>query len=163
MRGSAMANTMAVSRRDLMKVGGVLIVSLSLPVFSKAAEAAAGTVAESWPETMPPDAVDSYLAISADGRVTAFNGHVDLGTGVRTAIGQIVAEELDVPLEAVTVILGDTDKTPDQGPTIASNTIQVTAIPLRRAAAEARHFLVARAADQLGLPVSDLTIDSGVI
>ena len=49
-----------------------------------------------------------FLRLGADGAVTAFNGHVDLGTGVRTALTQIVAEELDVPLERVTMVLGDT-------------------------------------------------------
>ena len=59
------------------------------------------------------------LADEGDGRLTAtaLAGHVDLGTGIRTAYGQIVAEELDLPLDAVQVILGDTGRTPNQGPT----------------------------------------------
>jgi nicotinate dehydrogenase subunit B len=109
------------------------------------------------------EAVEIFVIVAADGHVTAFNGHVDLGTGIGTALGQIVAEELDVPFDRVTVVLGDTARTPDQGPTIASETIQITAKPLRQASATARQALLARAADRLGLPVSDLRIENGVV
>jgi nicotinate dehydrogenase subunit B len=108
-------------------------------------------------------AFETFLKITADGSVTAFNGHVDLGTGIRTALGQIVAEELDVSFARVVVVLGDTTQTPNQGATIASETIQVTAVPLRMAAAQARHFLAARAASRLELPVEELTIEDGLI
>jgi nicotinate dehydrogenase subunit B len=106
---------------------------------------------------------ETFIKISADGTVTAFNGHVDLGTGIRTALGQIVAEELDVSFARVVVVLGDTSRVPNQGATIASETIQITAVPLRKAAAQARHFLLARAAERLELPASDLTIEDGLI
>ena len=99
---------------------------------------------------------ETFIRITADGTVTAFNGHVDLGTGIRTALGQIVAEELDVSFARVVVVLGDTSLVPNQGATIASETIQVTAVPLRKAAAQARQFLIARAAERLELPSEDL-------
>ncbi|WP_229171838.1 xanthine dehydrogenase family protein molybdopterin-binding subunit, partial [Bradyrhizobium altum] len=108
-------------------------------------------------------AFETFVTITADGSVSAYNGHVDLGTGIRTALGQIVAEELDVSFARVVVILGDTAVVPNQGATIASETIQITAIPLRRAAAQARHFLLARAAERLELPAGDLTIEDGLI
>lgn len=72
--------------------------------------------------------------------VYAFNGHVDLGTGIRTSLAQIVAEELDLSLDQVKMVLGDTERAPNQGATIASATVQISAIPLRNAAAEARRF-----------------------
>ncbi len=106
---------------------------------------------------------ETFIKITADGSVTAFNGHVDLGTGIRTALGQIVAEELDVSFARVIVVLGDTALVPNQGATIASETIQITAVPLRKAAAQARHFLVARAAERLELAVEDLVIEDGLI
>src|SRR6202022_3926984 len=106
---------------------------------------------------------ETFIKLTADGSVTAFNGHVDLGTGIRTALGQIVAEELDVSFARVLVVLGDTSQVPNQGATIASETIQITAIPLRNAAAQARQFLVSRAAERLGLPVEDLGIEDGLI
>ena len=113
----------------------------------------------------PVEAVkfETFVKISADGSVTAYNGHVDLGTGIRTALGQIVAEELDVSFARVVVVLGDTSLVPNQGATIASETIQITAVPLRKAAAQARQFLVARAAERLELPVGDLIIEDGLI
>ncbi|GEO86637.1 MULTISPECIES: molybdopterin cofactor-binding domain-containing protein [Alphaproteobacteria] len=104
-----------------------------------------------------------YLAFDRDGRITAFNGHVDLGTGIRTALAQIVAEELDVPFERVTMVLGTTTVAPDQGPTIASETIQVAAIPLRQAAATARRHFLEKAAALHGLDPADLMIEEGVI
>jgi len=110
-----------------------------------------------------PGAFDTFVRITADGAVTAYNGHVDLGTGIRTALGQIVAEELDVSFARVVVVLGDTALVPNQGATIASETIQITAVPLRKAAAQARHFLVARAAERLDLAVADLTIEDGLV
>src|SRR5690606_10622598 len=84
---------------------------------------------------------ETFIRLTADGAITAFNGHVDLGTGIGTALAQIVAEELDVSPERIEMVLGHTALTPDQGPTIASETIQVTAVPLRKASAQARHFL----------------------
>src|SRR2546423_6967215 len=108
-------------------------------------------------------AVETFIRITSDGSVSAYNGHVDLGTGIRTALGQIVAEELDVSFARVVVVLGDTSRVPNQGATIASETIQVTAVPLRVAAAQARHFLIARAAERLEVPVADLTIEDGLI
>ncbi len=104
-----------------------------------------------------------FIAVADNGSVTAFNGHVDLGTGIATALSQIVAEELDVPLHRVTMVLGHTGRAPNQGATIASETIQVAAIPLRRAAATARHALVARAAGLLDAAPDTLAVAEGVV
>ena len=94
------------------------------------------------PAAATPAGFETFIRITADGSVNAYNGHVDLGTGIRTALGQIVAEELDVSFARVVVVLGDTStEVPNQGATIASETIQTTAVPLRKAAAQARHFL----------------------
>src|SRR5438270_4382570 len=106
---------------------------------------------------------ETFVRITAEGLVSAYNGHVDLGTGIRTALGQIVAEELDVSFARVVVVLGDTATVPNQGATIASETIQITAVPLRKAAAQARHFLIARAAEHLELPTADLRIEDGLV
>src|SRR5258707_9574169 len=91
---------------------------------------------------------ETFIRITASGEVNAYNGHVDLGTGIRTALGQIVAEELDVSLARVLVVLGDTEVVPNQGATIASETIQITAVPLRKSAAQERPFLISRAAER---------------
>lgn len=106
---------------------------------------------------------DIFVAVLPDGRVLAFNGHVDLGTGIRTSLAQIVAEELDVDLSRVEMVLGHTEAAPNQGPTIASATIQISAVPLRKAAAQARAYLLARAASRLGADVAALTVRDGVV
>lgn len=102
-----------------------------------------------------------FVVVLDDGSAMGFNGHVDLGTGIRTSLAQIIAEELDLPLAGVSMVLGDTLWTPDQGHTTASETIQVTAVPLRRAAAQARRWLVAEAAKRLGAPPEELDVVDG--
>lgn len=109
------------------------------------------------------DTVDSYLEIDSDGNVHVFAGKVELGTGITTALQQIVAEELDVAFERVTMTLGDTAITPDQGTTAGSKTIQVAGPVLRQAAAEARLILLTRASEQLGVPADDLQVENGVV
>lgn len=107
--------------------------------------------------------IELLLVLADDGSVIGFNGHVDLGTGIATALGQIVAEELDVAFERVTIVLGHTGLAPDQGATIASETIQVAAIPLRQAAAQARAYLLSLAADTLNADLAELRIENGRI
>ena len=110
-----------------------------------------------------PSGRATFLQMDGQGVVTGFNGHVDLGTGIGTALAQIVAEELDLPLDQVRIVLGDTALTPDQGATIASETIQITAVPLRHAAAQLRHFLLGRAALRLNAPVQELQLVAGLV
>ena len=102
----------------------------------------------------PAEGLEVLLALVDEGQgvvsAVVLAGHVDLGTGIRTAYGQIVAEELDLPLGQVQVLLGDTARAPNQGPTIASTSIQLHAQPLRLAAAQARAWLVAAAAARWG-------------
>src|SRR5688572_32635944 len=95
------------------------------------------------------DWLDDWIAIEPDGTITAFSGKVELGTGVRTALAQIVAEELDVHLERVHMIMADTALTPDEGYTAGSMTIHTSGAALRHAAAEARHALLEMASERL--------------
>ena len=90
----------------------------------------------------PAEGVEILLAVWDDGSVTALHGHVDLGTGIGTALAQVVAEELDVALSDVHVVLGSTTMAPNQGPTIASTSLQMHAAPLRAGAAQARAWLL---------------------
>jgi nicotinate dehydrogenase subunit B len=109
------------------------------------------------------DAAELYIVIGAKGRVSAFNGHVDLGTGIRTSLAQIVAEELSVPFDRVEMVLGATSAAPNQGATIASETIQIAAVPLRQAAATARRHLLARVAEKTGVAIERLILDDGIV
>ncbi|CAI1887278.1 xanthine dehydrogenase family protein molybdopterin-binding subunit [Serratia proteamaculans] len=145
-----------LTRRRLLQAGGLVMVSSLLPVSLNALAGTPAAVGD-----LPLDRVGSFIGLTADGKVTAFNGHVDLGTGIRTALAQIVADEISVPFDHVTVILGDTQRTPDQGPTIASATIQVTSIPLRQAAAQVRQLLLGLAARAFALPVDRLRAENG--
>lgn len=104
-----------------------------------------------------------FLTFDTFGVAVGFNGHVDLGTGIETALSQIVAEELDLPLDRVRMILGDTSRTPNQGPTIASETIQITAVPLRHAGAQIRRELMIRGARRLNAPVREVSLENGEV
>jgi len=118
---------MHISRRSLMHSAAGLVVAFCLP---RTAEASATTVAA--------DSVDAFLAIAPDGGVTVFAGKVDLGTGARAAIRQIVAEELAVSPGRIALVEGDTALTPDQGSTGGSTGIMVGGVQIRQAAATAR-------------------------
>ena len=99
-----------------------------------------------------PDQLSSYIAINADGTVSAFFGKMDMGQGLYVSIGQMVAEELDVPFEPVTVLMADTRTSVNQGGASGSTGIQRGGKQMRAAAAEARRVLVEMAAEKLGLP-----------
>lgn len=153
-------NTLEITRRRLLQSGGVVMVS---SLFVSPLSALASTPTTSKVADIPLERVNSFIAMSADGKVTAFNGHVDLGTGVRTSLAQIVADEIGVRFEDVTMILGDTNRTPNQGPTIASSTLQVSAVPLRQAAAQVREMLTALAAKAIKLPAEQLRAEQGFV
>ncbi len=107
--------------------------------------------------------LDDWLRFEPDGTILAFSGKVELGTGVRTALAQIVAEELDVPFERVQMVMGDTARTPNEGFTAGSMTIQSSGSALRNAAAEARRALLEMASERLDATVAELEIRDGVI
>ena len=111
----------------------------------------------------PAEGVEILLAVWDDGSVTALNGHVDLGTGIGTALSQLVADELDVAMADVHMVLGSTTLAPNQGATIASASLQIHAAPLRAAAAQARAWLLARAALQLNVLAGDLQVLDGMV
>jgi nicotinate dehydrogenase subunit B len=131
----------ATSRAALRAADGVLLVSRPPPPAPAQANGQPATVPSN-----PAEGPEILIAVWDDGSVTALHGHVDLGTGIRTALAQIVAEELECEFDAVHVVLGNTALAPNQGATIASSSIQIHAEPLRRAAAQARAWLVAQAA-----------------
>jgi nicotinate dehydrogenase subunit B len=145
-----------ITRREILKSGGALVVSFSL----------AGTLDQALAQGAKPVAlteVDSFLAIDPKGMVTVYSGKVDLGTGVATALPQIVAEELDVPLTAIRLVQGDTALTPDQGTTWGSLSIQLGGMQLRNAAATARGALLDEGAKRLNAKKGDLKVVDGVI
>ncbi len=112
---------------------------------------------------LTPDQLSSFIAVNADGTVSAFFGKMDMGQGLFVAIGQMVAEELDVPFKAVKVYMGDTATSVNQGGASGSTGIQFGGKQMRMAAAEARRVLVDMAAEKLALPADQLTVTDGVV
>jgi nicotinate dehydrogenase subunit B len=135
----AHASNAPLTRADFHAAVGVLLVTREPPPAPPAVKGQPALVSGN-----PAEGPEILLAVWDDGSVTALSGHVDLGTGLRTALAQIVAEELSVGLDRVNMVLGDTTRTPNQGATIASASIQIHAIPLRAAAAQAQAWLLAR-------------------
>ena len=153
-----------MERRSFLKAGGVLLVGATLA--GRRLPASAQTIAGAdrfLGKPLAPDQVDAFLALHADGTVTLFSGKVDLGTGGRIALRQMVAEELDVAPDRIAMIEGDTALTPDQGRTAGSYGVARGGMQLRRAAATARRTLLALAAQRLGRPVEDLEVADGVV
>ncbi|WP_238160247.1 molybdopterin cofactor-binding domain-containing protein [Pigmentiphaga sp. H8] len=152
-----------LSRRQFLAATGSLAVTFTFPALVKRGMAAAGPATDAGSQLVDKNLVSAYVQLMADGTVRACNGHVDLGTGIRTAFTQIVAEELDVDMSQVTMVLGDTDVTPNQGPTIASNSVQASAVPMRKAAAQIRQHLLEEAARRHDVPVSSLVTRDGQV
>src|SRR5437773_5494764 len=155
-------NPSAFTRRDLLRAGGALVISFMMPgavqtVLGQPTGAGAGK------PPLTPDGLDSWVAVLPDGSVTAFFGKMDMGQGVDTAIGQIVADELDVAFDRVQVVMGDTAFTCNQGGASGSTGVQRGGVTLRFAAAEARRILLERASQKLSAPVETLAVRDGVV
>ena len=111
-----------------------------------------------------PTDFNAYLRIGSDGHVTCFVGKVELGQGSKTALAQLVADELDVSFDSVDMVMGDTDVCPWDMGTFGSLTIRQFGPVLRGAAAEARAVLLQMSADYLQLPsVEHLRVKDGMV
>lgn len=148
----------APSRRDVIRVGGALVVGFTL-----ARHAAAQN-----PDKLPGDLdrapyLDSWIRIDGEGHITVFTGKAELGQGIKTAIIQVAAEALDVPPRAIVVVTADTAETPDEGYTAGSHSMQGSATAVRNAAAQARALLIAQAAKEWNLPAGRLSDGNGFV
>jgi isoquinoline 1-oxidoreductase len=128
-----------------------------------------GLLARQEPTRLPsgrqgyPTDFNAFVHVGADGRVTCLVGKVELGQGAMTSLPQLVAEELDVPLSSVDIVMGDTDVCPWDMGTFGSLSIRQFGPILRAAAAEAKAVLLQLAAERLQAPVTDLKVDAGVV
>src|SRR5213593_4182615 len=154
---------LSLSRREFLKASGAIIVSAAGPAFVGEALAQTAAAPAGAKPPLVPTELDSWVAVAPDGRVTAFFGKMDMGQSLDIAIAQIVADELDVDVAKVDVVMGDTALTCNQGGASGSTGIQTGARPLRSAAAEARRLLVQSASQKLGLPVEQLRVDDGMV
>ena len=148
-----------MNRRTLLKGSGALIVSFALTPSELFGQAVATLVGN------PSKEVDGWLAIATDGRVTAFTGKCELGQGLYTAQTQLVAEELCVPIDRVTLIQCQTGTTPDQGVTSGaqSHPQNFNHSNLALAGATAREALLLMASKHLGAPLDQLSVRDGVV
>jgi CO/xanthine dehydrogenase Mo-binding subunit len=150
---------MTLSRRNFLQNTGALYVGFqfgSLPLF---AQVQAGPGLPNAVRTHPN--VDAWLRIGADDRVTLFTGKAELGQGLKTALVQLAAEELDVRPDMCKVVVADTLRTPNESYTAGSRSIQDSGMSIRHAAAEARRILLGMAANRLAVPASTLQVVDG--
>src|SRR5579862_1101031 len=127
-----------MKRRDFLRTSGAIIVSFAFEYTPQTASAQTSDLGK----PLDRRQVDSFLAIHEDGSVNVYTSKVDVGTGLRIAISQMVAEELDIPVDRIRIVEGDTALTPDQGGTGGSTGIPQGAVEIRRAAATARQALL---------------------
>jgi nicotinate dehydrogenase subunit B len=155
---------MTASRREFLKSAGALIVSLGPLSATFGQEERPGQFG-THSSHIDPDKLDSWIAVNADGTVTAYTGKCDLGQGIFTAQTQLIAEELCVPLQAVKLVQCDTAVTPDQGSTSGSQSTPTNfnMRDLALAAATAREALVNMAATHFGEDATSLTAKDGYV
>jgi nicotinate dehydrogenase subunit B len=144
-----------ISRRGFMKNGGVLLVSLALPV-----RFVGRTQAAENPSSIDPTLLGSWLEIRSDNTILARTGRTETGVGVTGYYPQTIAEELNVRPETITLIMGDTDRTPDGG---YSAGFLSGMSNLRKVAAYTYQALLGLASTQLGMPMSALSVTDGVV
>ena len=146
-------------RRDFLKLtGGGILVCVALGEASLLQEGGQRRAGRGYPEDF-----NAYLLVGPDGRVTSFTGKIEQGQGANTALPMIVADELDVPLSSVDIVMGDTDLCPWDMGTFGSLTIRMFGPALRAAAAEARAVLIELAAEKLKVPADRLAAKDGVV
>ena len=111
----------------------------------------------------PPEDFNAYLHIAPDGRVTCYTGKIEMGQGIQTSLQQMLAEEMDVQLDSVDIVMGDTALCPYDMGTFGSMTTRFFGPPLRKAGAEARQVLLEMASEKLQIPIKKLNVENGII
>jgi CO/xanthine dehydrogenase Mo-binding subunit len=150
-----------MNRRNFLKSTGCLAIGFSLNASFMDSPV---PMAQELPESLRRNPnINAWLEVLADGQVRIFTGKLELGQGIRTAIAQVAAEELNHDIDKVEVILADTARTPDEGYTAGSGSIEQSAMAVRFAAAAARQKLLELSAQQLNTPIEQLTIKEGKI
>ena len=147
-----------VTRREFLKIGGS-----GLFVFFTLGPSALLAQGHSSSRPGLPDDFNAFLRIGEDGSVSCFTGKIEMGQGVVTSLAQMLADELDVSLDAVRMVMGDTDLCPWDMGTFGSRTTRFFGPPLREAGAQARSVLLELAAERLDAPVESLRTENGVV
>lgn len=152
--------TVNMNRREFLAGAGALTVAVLLPGVTREAYAAG---VEGSRLGLKPDQLSSYISISEDGSITGWTGKVDMSQGTDIGWIKMIAEELDVSPDRVSIVQGHTAQTVDQGGASGSTGIWFGGIALRNAAAEARLVLTEMAAARLGVAPDQLKVDNGVV
>ncbi len=156
--GGSAGNKNRVDRRDFLKLlgGGLLVCLTPLPAWTQESGRTFGS------HELPTD-ISAWLHIDADGRVKVFTGKVEVGQNIRTSLAQAVAEELRVPFDSITMVMGDTDVVPWDMGTFGSRTTPTMAPQLRNMAVAGRELLVEMAAQRWDTDPSKLIAAAGRI
>jgi CO/xanthine dehydrogenase Mo-binding subunit len=152
------------SRRRFLKGTGALVVGFTaFEVADRLGLATDGALAQTTRAT--DSQLDSWIAVAADGSVTAYTGKCELGQGIQTAQTQLIAEELGVSMDRVRLVQCDTDVCPDQGTTSGSQShpTNFNERSLALAGATAREALVQLAAARLGVSADQLAVGGGIV
>lgn len=152
-----------LSRRAVLSGTGALLLSFRLPLVALGQEAASDKGAQLPGSLGKTPLLDAWIRVEANGHVTAFTGKAELGQGLKTALLQVVAEELELTLDQLSLVTADTATTPNEGFTAGSHSLQDSGTALRNAAAQVREILVAEAARQLKVPPAQLHADGGAV
>ena len=158
-----------VSRRRVLQGTGALIVSFSLAPAGWSQQVGkpptpSGASARQLPGSLAKSPLlDAWIRVDADGKVTAFTGKAELGQGIRTALLQVIAEELEIGVQQVTLVTADTNLTVDEGYTAGSHSVQDSGTALRNAAAQVREILIGEAAHRLKVPAEQLHAEAGAV
>ncbi|HTH98126.1 MAG TPA: molybdopterin cofactor-binding domain-containing protein, partial [Stellaceae bacterium] len=158
-----------ITRRGLLGGAGALIVGFSIaPALAEAALQPA-PVAKPPAGPIPPGSLkidpylDSWIKVDASGRVDVFTGKAELGQGSKTALLQVAAEELSMPMDKMTITTADTSLTVNEGFTAGSHTIQDSGTAIRNAAAQVREILIGEASKRLNVPPEQLKVSQGQV
>ncbi|RST31095.1 xanthine dehydrogenase family protein molybdopterin-binding subunit [Sphingomonas ginkgonis] len=164
----------AATRREVLAGAGITVLfSLAGPALAQQAGSGGGEQQGGGePQKVRPDlpgdlakfpALDSWIRIDGEGRATVFTGKAELGQGMKTALTQLAADELDIPLEQVTLVTADTARTPNEGVTAGSHTLQDSGTAIANAAANVRYLLAEQAAQRWNLPITAVRTRRGTV
>src|SRR5260221_14557209 len=148
--------TVNLCRRGFLERAGVIVAAFTLGL--PCARAASGPPPVSFAKN---GKLDGWIAVNDEGAVTVFTGKVEVGQGIVAAVAEIASEEMDVGLEQIAMMSGNTVRGPDEGYTFGSQSVEQSGSALRAASAFARATLVAAAAKRLNVDPTAVTVENG--
>ncbi len=155
------AESLILSRRSVLAGSGALVLSFSSGRLFAQSQGGTAPAAQRPGSLKNTPFLDSWIRIEASGAITVFTGKAELGQGLKTAILQVAADELEVPLDTLKLVTADTAHTANEGYTSGSQSMPESATAVRNAAAQVRELLIAEAAKRAGVPPEQLRAENG--